>query len=177
MVIHRLRGALILSVGAVSCLAVVAAGSYGLRINLTPSYPRGLWRLVDSAGDYNAGDIVFICPPATAFFELAKQRGYLPWGTCPGGTAPLIKKIAAVAGQWIDIGTSVRIDGTEVLNTSVLEADAAGSALPRSRGGVVPPGQVFLLAPHLYSFDSRYFGPVPASGILGAAVPLLVHAR
>ena len=34
------------------------------------------------------------------------------------------------------------------------------------------PGQFFLLQPHPYSFDSRYFGPVSECEIIGVAHPL-----
>jgi type IV secretory pathway protease TraF len=38
--------------------------------------------------------------------------------------------------------------------------------------GPVPPGRYFVLGEHPGSFDSRYFGMVPASSISAALIPL-----
>jgi len=40
-------------------------------------------------------------------------------------------------------------------------------------GGVVPSGYLFLHSSFASSYDSRYFGPVPATGLLGLARPVL----
>ncbi len=45
------------------------------------------------------GDIVSICPPDTAVFRAARARGYVPYGRCPGGYEPLLKPVAAIAGD------------------------------------------------------------------------------
>ncbi|MCB1419113.1 MAG: S26 family signal peptidase, partial [Notoacmeibacter sp.] len=39
-------------------------------------------------------------------------------------------------------------------------------------GGVVPPDTVFLHSTLRGSYDSRYFGPILAAGILGLAKPV-----
>ena len=36
-------------------------------------------------------------------------------------------------------------------------------------GGIVPKGELFLHSDFVGSYDSRYFGPLPADGILGLA--------
>lgn len=172
--VQRKRGALLLGLGAILLLAIGAAGVSGLRVNLTPSYPRGLWRIEPKAS-YENGDIVFVCAPQTSAFSLASGRGYLPRGLCAGWTAPLIKGIVATAGQEVSIDHGIRVDGIPVSNSTVQERDASGLPLSAATGGVVAHGDVFLLAPHPYSFDSRYFGPVPATGILGLARPVLVN--
>jgi len=40
-------------------------------------------------------------------------------------------------------------------------------------GGVVPLGHLYLHSSFVGSYDSRYFGPVPAEGVLGRAVPVI----
>jgi len=90
--------------GAIAALVAVAYMG-GFRLNLTPSEPLGLWRIVALQRPVEAGDLVFICPPATASFEQARRRGYLRRGLCPGGFAPLIKTIAVI--QRIAIGDTV----------------------------------------------------------------------
>lgn len=146
----------------------------GLRVNLTPSYPLGVWRIEPLARDLTVGDRIFICPPQVPAFELARVRGYLGRGLCPGWFSPLIKTIVAVAGQHVVIDGSIAIDGVRLAHSSVRPADGQGRALTPAAGGIVPDGQLFLLSEFAGSYDSRYFGPTPAAGVLGLAYPLLV---
>lgn len=83
----------------------------GIRLNLTPSERLGIWRIETLSRGPLVRDLVFICPPSTPPFEEAWQRGYLRRGLCAGGFAPLIKTIAALPGQRIAIGDTVKIDG------------------------------------------------------------------
>lgn len=159
-------------------LAALAAGGFwgGLRLNLTPSYPLGIWRVQPIDREAVIGDLVFICPPDTPAFVLGVERGYLPVGLCPSGTAPLIKSVVAVAGQVVEVEDTIAIDGIELKNSGVRSTDAQGRPLSVFPGGQVPPGSVFLHSDFGGSYDSRYFGPLPADGILGLATPVLVLA-
>ena len=118
---------MILAIGA-GLAAVVAAADMiaGLRINMTPSYPRGLWRIEALDRPAGVGDRIFICPPDTAVFERAFQRDYIRRGLCAGGLSPLIKTVAAVGGQRIAIGARVSIDGHPLPDSDVRRSDAAG---------------------------------------------------
>ncbi|WOS67312.1 MULTISPECIES: conjugative transfer signal peptidase TraF [Sinorhizobium] len=155
---------------------VAAAVVGGFRINLTPSEPLGLWRIVALDRPAARGDLVFICPPQTVAMVQARERGYLRSGTCPGGVAPLIKTVVAVAGQHVEIGAGVTIDGRPIAFSELVERDGNGRAMTPFPGGVVPDESVFLHSPFRSSYDSRYFGPLPASGILGLAQPVLTYA-
>lgn len=146
----------------------------GLRVNLTPSYPLGLWRVEPLERDVGVGDRIFMCPPRTAAFELARERGYLGHGLCPGWFSPLIKTVVAIAGQHVVIDRSVAVDGVQLAHSFVRPTDGEGRALAPASSGVVPPGQVFLFSKFAGSYDSRYFGPISAAGVLGLARPLLV---
>lgn len=146
----------------------------GLRVNLTPSYPLGLWRIVPLARDVAVGDRIFICPPPLVAFELARDRGYLGSGLCPGWLSPLIKTVVGVAGQHVVIDGSIAVDGLRLAHSSVRHTDGKGRALTPDGGGVVPDGKLFLFSEFAGSYDSRYFGPIPATGVLGLAHPLLV---
>ncbi len=156
--------------------SVAAAIIGGYRINLTPSEPLGLWRIVALDRPASAGDLVFICPPQTPVMHEARERGYLRSGTCPSAVAPLIKTIVAVAGQQVEIGTGVTIDGRPVPFSVLTARDGKGRPLEPFPGGIVPEKSVFLHSPFRGSYDSRYFGPLPTSGILGLAQPVLTHA-
>ena len=146
----------------------------GLRINLTPSYPRGLWRIERLGRDVAVGDRIFICPPAVLAFELARDRGYLGRGLCPGWFSPLIKTVVAVPGQHVVVDRWITVDGVQLAHSSVRPVDREGRALTAASSGVVPVGQLFLFSEFAGSYDSRYFGAIPAAGALGLARPLLV---
>lgn len=126
----------------------------------TASLPRPL--SVDS--------IVLVPLPATAA-ALAAQRGYLPT------RVPLLKRVGAIAPQEVCIaGSSVRIDG--VPSAAVLRADRLGRPLPSWRQcRRLRPGELFLLSrTNPASFDSRYFGPVSASAVIGIARPVWLES-
>lgn len=154
--------------------AVAAIGGY--RINLTPSEPLGLWRIVALDRPASTGDLVFICPPQTPAVREARERGYLRVGTCPSGIAPLIKTVVGVSGQHVEISVGVTIDGRPVPFSDVVERDGKGRPMTPFAGGVVPAGSLFLHSPFAGSYDSRYFGPLPASGILGLAQEVITYA-
>ncbi|MDK1376396.1 MULTISPECIES: conjugative transfer signal peptidase TraF [unclassified Sinorhizobium] len=161
-----------------AAIALVALTGFlgGYRINLTPSEPLGLWRIVPLDRPADIGDLVFICPPDAASTREARVRGYLRSGLCPGGVAPLIKTVVAVGGQRIGIAAAVTIDGRMLPTSTLAEKDGKGRPLTPFSGGVVPRGQVYLHSAFAASFDSRYFGPVPASGVLGLARGVLTYA-
>lgn len=170
----------LLTAGGILVAGIALAGHLGFRLNLTPSYPLGVWRVVPKQAGYEVGDLVFVCPPDTPMFKMALERGYLPRGLCPSGTGPLIKTIAATEGQMVEIGIGigdgVSIDGEPVPNSTIKILDAEGRALLPAKGGVVPADDAFLLSAYPGSFDGRYFGPLPLSGVLGLAHPVLTHA-
>lgn len=114
---------------------------------------------------------VLVPLPAEAA-ALAAQRGYLPMGV------PLLKRVGAVAPQEVCIvGRSVRIDGAQV--AIVLSADRMGRPLPSlPQCRRLDPGELFLLSvTNPASFDSRYFGPVSASTVIGVAHPIWLETR
>ena len=162
--------------GLFAALLAIGGGWGGLRLNPTPSHPLGLWRIVPLDRPVAVGDLVFVCPPRSAVLEQAAARGYLRRGLCPGWVGPLIKVVAAREGQMIGIGSSVAIDGRPLAHSDLRSVDGEGRALTPWSGGVVPAGHLYLHSDFVGSYDSRYFGPVPAEGVLGRAVPVLTFA-
>ena len=92
------------------------------------------------------------------------------------GFIRLIKMVIASEGQRIEIGADVRIDGLHIPQTTIVPADGRGRPLHGDVGGIVPAGRVFLYSPFVASWDSRYFGSIPAAGILGLAEEVLTYA-
>jgi conjugative transfer signal peptidase TraF len=171
LAVLALRAPLALA-AALALAAVLGAPPARLRWNASPSLPRGLYRLLP-AGAPHPGQIVLACPPA-AFARLARARGYLPPGPCPGGSQPLGKLLLAVDGDRLDVAPSgITLNGVSLPATASAAADAAGRTLPHQLGPHrVPPGAVWLISPHPRSLDSRYFGPLATAAILGHLAPL-----
>jgi len=117
------------------------------------------------------GSIVLTRLPA-GVAALAAQRGYLPTHV------PLLKRVGAVVPQHICIvAGQVRIDGVPV--AAALSTDRLGRPLPTLQlCRRLVPGELFLLSvTNPASFDSRYFGPVSASAVIGVAHPVWLETR
>jgi conjugative transfer signal peptidase TraF len=134
-----------------------------LLYNASGSAPIGFYRI-----EYRSphrGETAVIRPSAT-LEKLLSTHGLLPSGV------PLLKQIIALGGDRI-----CRSDGVILINgkaiAEALDHDAEGRPLPAWDGCfTLFAGQFFLLQPHPYSFDSRYFGPVGEAQIIGVARPL-----
>jgi conjugative transfer signal peptidase TraF len=167
-----------MSAAATLMIGMVLAGAAGLRVNTTASMPRGLWRVEATEAQVERGAIVSVCPPDGAAIREAARRGYLPAGPCPGSHEPLVKPVAAIAGDLVTISAAgVAVNGEPMADTAPLGEDSAGRPLRPIPAGTyrVPAGAVWLLSGHdPRSFDSRYFGAVPAANIQGVARPVWV---
>lgn len=137
-------------------LALLMAGFHahgsGLRINPTPSLSKGVYRITPehSPAGLAKGDLVSFCLRGE-FADLAKERGYLQAGSCENGLRPLLKRLAGLPGDYIDVAT-----------LAIRTVDSQGRLMPSSlRSGVIPTDMALVLADHEGSFDSRYFGLVP----------------
>lgn len=151
----------------VAALLVPAVVQFPVRLVYNPSdsVPRGWYRMGSPATLY-VGGIVLVRLPADVA-ALAAQRGYLPEGV------PLLKRIGAIAPQSVCVGEGVvRIEGVAV--AAVLTQDGAYRRMqPWAQCRMLADGELFLLShAHPASFDSRYFGPVEASLVIGSAHPL-----
>jgi conjugative transfer signal peptidase TraF len=133
--------------------------------NSSESAPLGLYH-VQPAGMLFVTTLVVAIPPEPLATVLS-QGGYLPHGV------PLLKRILALADQSVcRDGLVISVDGI-VIGTA-RERDRRGRALPVWQGcRVIADGEVFLMNwDEPASLDSRYFGPIPASAIIGRAEPL-----
>ncbi|WP_395642141.1 S26 family signal peptidase [Rudaea sp.] len=179
----RLRARLML-VGLSACgLAALAWASFvsplpRLTYNPSDSVAVG-WYRIDPFDPRTASlprplsvDSIVLVPLPAEAAALAAQRGYLPT------RVPLLKRIGAVAPQEVCIaGGIVHIDG--VPSAAVLRADRLGRPLPSLQlCRRLEPGELFLLSTtNPASFDSRYFGPVSASTVIGVAHPVWLETR
>ncbi|MBL0915276.1 MAG: S26 family signal peptidase [Sphingopyxis sp.] len=137
--------------------------------NASSSVPVGLYR-IDVGARPALGDFVAIDPPERVA-ALLDARGYLPRGV------PLLKKVAAAEGMLVcRSGTFVTIEGAPAARA--MSHDRAGQMLPLWVGcRRLQRGELFLLGTRPDSLDGRYFGPLPASGLIGTAHPVATRNR
>jgi len=160
---------------SVLCTIAAVSLALGVRVNFTPSVSRGLYRSVE--GTAATGDLVAVCLP-TEISRFGLQRGYLGSGSCDDGAMPVLKFVLAVAGDEVQLEwASVTISGRGSYRLQTLTQDSSGRALrPTSRGQYrLAPGDLWLVsAGHERSWDSRYYGAVPAAAVRSVFVPMLM---
>lgn len=167
-------------IGTLALMAAALLGaSYavGVRINDSPSIPVGLYLLQRQPA--KKGDFVMVCPPANAEFLMAKERGYITAGFCPGRLGALMKHVVATTGDSVAITDSgVVINGLLMQGSAPKATDLGARPLPQLRTGaqILAPNAVFLMGfgrglP--ISFDSRYVGQFDTHSIVGTLRPLI----
>ena len=164
--LHR-WGVVLFTVLGIAALAWSSVHTPVARIVYNPSnsVPPG-WYRVGPLYSLHVGSIVLARLPADAA-ELAAQRRYLP------EHIPLLKRVGAMSPQQVCIEKHiVRIDG--VAEAVARTVDGRGrplSAWQHCRR--LHDGELFLLSStNPTSFDSRYFGPIAVSAVIGSAQPL-----
>ena len=133
--------------------------------NASNSVPIGLYR-VQPVNRLNVTELVAVRPPdlLAAFLDL---NGYLPAGV------PMLKRVLALPGQTVcRKGLSIAVDGINV--GEARERDGQGRPLPVWQGcRTIADGDVFVMNwQSTDSLDGRYFGPLPASSVIGRAIPV-----
>jgi conjugative transfer signal peptidase TraF len=154
---------------ALICLAA------GLRFNTTRSIPVGIYRLTNAP--VGKGEYVIFCPPPSALFDEARERGYIGAGFCPGGYGYMMKRVLGVKGDRVSSSEEGTAVNGELLPASALkDVDGAGRTMPR-----YPYSAYTLKASELLlmsdgsptSFDGRYFGPVEIGQVRGVIRPVM----
>ena len=133
--------------------------------NASNSVPIGLYRL-RPVTKLTVTELVAVQPPdlLATFLDL---NGYLPIGV------PMLKRVLALPGQTVcRDGLTIAVDNVAVGQAH--ERDGRGRPLPAWHGcRVIADGDVFVMNwQSADSLDSRYFGPLPASAVIGRAVPV-----
>ena len=133
--------------------------------NASESVPLGLYRL-RPADNLFVTELLAVQPPEplATFLDL---NGYLPAGV------PMLKRVLALPGQTVcRSGLTVSVDAIEM--GKARERDGRGRPLPKWQGcRVVGEGELFVMSwQSTNSLDGRYFGFLPASAIIGRALPV-----
>ena len=153
------------SVATILLLSTIGGAPPRYIWNASNSVPIGLYRL-QPITTLAVTELVAIQPPdlLAAFLDL---NGYLPIGV------PMLKRVLALPGQTVcRNGLAIAVDGIDVGEAQ--ERDRRGRPLPVwQRCRVIADGDVFVMnRQSADSLDSRYFGPLPASAVIGRAVPV-----
>jgi len=129
-----------------------------LLYNHTPSVPIGVYRYAGRTPQ--RGDLVAFPLPGTAH-DYARRRG-------EPTDILLLKPVLAVSGDQVStLHGELRINGALV--GAIPDTDSIGRTLPRWRSDrVLTDGELFVGSTRIeHSFDSRFFGPVHVSQIVG----------
>jgi len=116
--------------------------------------------------DVREGDIVVFSQP--------------PLDHCPGPAGDLVKRVIALPGQAIySSGSSIYIDGRQLAEPYLPSYDPLGPPIPnatRQHPYRVPPGEFYVLGDDRSdSCDSRFWGPITGSSIVGKVVLTFWH--
>ena len=157
----------IATTAAVSLLGLASIASFAPRLiwNASASTPVGFYTIGD-VGPLDVTDLVAVDAPEPLATFLS-DGGYLPRGV------PLLKRVAAVPGQRVcRTGLAITVDGVPM--GDALDRDRRGRPLPVWQGcRSVAAGELFLMNWQVRdSLDGRYFGPLPATAVIGRATPL-----
>jgi type IV secretory pathway protease TraF len=106
-----------MATAALAVLVVGGATVSGVRLNTSPSMPRGLWLVHDIAAQLHRGDVVAAClEPSEAV------KYYVGPGDCQSKSLePVIKPVVAVAGDTVAISET----GVVVLCSTVRRSGIA----------------------------------------------------
>jgi signal peptidase I len=111
--------------------------------------------------DVREGDIVVFSHP--------------PLDRCPGPEGDLVKRVIALPGQTIySSGNSIYVNGQLLAEPYLPHHDPLGPPIPGASSRYpyrVPPGEFYVLGDNrAVSCDSRYWGPIKGSSIVGKVV-------
>ena len=152
---------------------VLAAGAFGLRVNVTASLPVGLYL---ATSDANAALVEFC--PAEPFAAESRDRNYRPKSiACPDGAAPLVKPIAARPGDTVLVtDKGIVVNGKQFPHSAALELDGAGRKLKPWLSGTyaVAPNELWVVSTYRGSYDSRYMGPIRRDQVGELLMPMWV---
>jgi signal peptidase I len=103
-----------------------------------------------------------------------------PLDHCPGPPGDLVKRVIALPGQTIySSGNSIYVNGRRLAEPYLPHDDPLGPPIPganRQHPYRVPPGEFYVLGDNRAdSCDSRYWGPIEGSTIIGQVVLTFWH--
>ena len=153
--------------------------SLGARFNISNSIPKGLYWVCHEK--VTKGAYVLFCPPQRPIFDMAKARGYIRSGFCPGGYRPLMKKVLAVPDDIIRMTKQGMMVNEQILPQSQpLLCDSFGRLLVpvENQPQKLNQSEWLLMSDSCaMSFDGRYFGVTNQKQIKSVLRPVLTWSK
>ena len=148
--------------GAAIFLCLAYAVIFPLHYNASQSIPAG-WYTLNKRDVLVQGDILRLCLPSS-IGKFAISRGYVHRGRCPGGSRRVGKPVLAFARDTVQVTErGIQVNKGPLIDAPLQLRDRRGKLMPRvSDRFVLKDNECFLLSMHSpFSFDSRYYGPIP----------------
>jgi signal peptidase I len=125
-----------------------------------------VWKAFFNWHDVHQGDIVVFTHP--------------PRDHCPGPDTDLVKRVIALPGQTIySVGGNIYVDGRRLRETYLPPREPLGPPIPAATSRApfhVPPGEFYVMGDNRpISCDSRFWGPIKGTSVVGKAVVLFWH--
>lgn len=161
------RARYVLLTAAAIATVIASGGPTAPRLvwNASASVPIGFYTIA-RADRLEVPDLVAVMPPeSVSAFMVA--RGYV------ARDVPLLKHVLGLPGQRLcRDGRAITVDGIEM--GEARDRDSRSRDLPVWQGcRTIAEGEIFLMNLDVGdSLDGRYFGPFPASAVIGRAIPL-----
>lgn len=149
--------------------------TFNVRFNYTSSMPMGFYQRVSTI-KIKRGDLVAVCLPKQVAV-VALQRGYLRSGSCPNRVIPVLKQVIAIPGDAVTLTNShITVNGVTYdapfnfidHNKQSLQKFIT-NGLYQSNYGY----WIYGANDPIKSWDSRYYGPVNRTEIIGVYKPLV----
>jgi len=176
VVVHKIIrfvvGSLGVGVVGFTVVAVLAVWT-GYRLNPSSSAPVGIWKISEnSPAELVVGEYVLICPPEHEVLSNLLHQGRMWKGRCDSGTVPFIKEVAASKGGAFRVSDEgVFIDEKLIPQTAPYPWENLIPAKP----SIIGAGEfVAIQTMHVGSIDSRYFGPLKVSDVIGVIEPVWI---
>jgi conjugative transfer signal peptidase TraF len=167
------QGKIIAAGAAIACAFVLTLAAAGARVNTSGSIPVGLYWTSDALVE--KGAYVLFCPPQLGVFSMARERGYIGAGFCPGNYGYMMKRILAAKNDTVAVtDDGVSVNGFLLRNSKPVKADKAGRPLPHYRASfTLKDSELLLMSDSIdIGFDARYFGPIDHSHIKSVIYPV-----
>ncbi len=160
---------LILSLSLCGIFAVIAAtlSSPKIILNTTDSLPHGFYWVEETQSIAKGELFAFRVPEA--FREMVKSRGWLP------ADGYLLKPVIAMSGDHVCIQDGwLKVDQLRLVK--IAKRDNQGRDLPQlTLCRKLDEGELFVVNDkYAQSFDSRYFGAINRSNVIGKVVPAYI---
>src|SRR5215472_11590710 len=125
-----------------------------------------VWKAFFNWHDVHQGDIVVFHHP--------------PRDHCPGPDTDLVKRVIALPGQTIySAGSNIYVDGRRLREPYLPPREPLGPPIPAATSRApfhVPPGEFYVMGDNRpISCDSRFWGPIKGTSVVGKAVVLFWH--